>query len=42
METFDKNEITIKMGKTIASYKKDIGTLRTGRANPAMLDLMLV
>jgi len=42
METFDKNEITIKMGKTIASYKKDIGTLRTGRANPAMLDLIKI
>ena len=30
------------MGKTIASYKKDIATLRTGRANPAMLDLIRI
>ena len=30
------------MGKTIASYKKDISTLRTGRANPAMLDLIRI
>ena len=30
------------MSKTIASYKKDIGTLRTGRANPAMLDLIRI
>ena len=30
------------MGKTIASYKKDIATLRTGRANPAMLDLIKI
>ena len=32
----------MKMGKTIASYKKDIATLRTGRANPAMLDLIRI
>ena len=30
------------MAKTITSYKKDIGTLRTGRANPSMLDLIRV
>ena len=30
------------MGKTIASFKKDIATLRTGRANPAMLDLIKI
>ena len=42
METFDKKEISIKMAKTITSYKKDIGTLRTGRANPSMLDLIRV
>ena len=30
------------MNKSIASFKKDLGTLRTGRANPAMLDLIRV
>ena len=42
MDIFDIKELTIKMGKTIASYKKDISTLRTGRANPAMLDLIRI
>ena len=42
MDIFDIKELTIKMGKTIASYKKDISTLRTGRANPAMLDLIKI
>ena len=42
MATFDKNEIIQKMNKSIASFKKDLGTLRTGRANPAMLDLIRV
>ncbi|OUW49188.1 MAG: ribosome recycling factor [Candidatus Pelagibacter sp. TMED196] len=42
MEIFNKNEVSIKMGKTISSYKKDISTLRTGRANPAMLDLIRI
>ena len=42
MEIFNKNEVSIKMGKTISSYKKDIATLRTGRANPAMLDLIRI
>ena len=30
------------MNKTIISFKKDLSTLRTGRANPAMLDLIRV
>ena len=30
------------MNKTISSFKKDLGTLRTGRANPAMFDLIRV
>ena len=42
MDIFDIKELTIKMGKTIASFKKDIATLRTGRANPAMLDLIRI
>ena len=42
MVSFDKKDVSSKMSKTIASYKKDIGTLRTGRANPAMLDLIRI
>jgi len=42
MNNFDKNEATQKMKKSIDSFKKDLGTLRTGRANPAMLDLIRV
>mgnify|MGYP003311273923 CR=1 FL=1 len=42
MSNFDKNEASQKMKKTIDSFKKDLGTLRTGRANPAMLDLIRV
>ena len=42
MNNFDKNEATQKMKKSIDSFKKDLGTLRTGRANPAMLDLIRI
>ena len=42
MSVFDKNEASQKMNKTIASFKKDLSTLRTGRANPAMLDLIRI
>jgi len=42
MNGFDINEITQKMSKTLVSFKKDLGTLRTGRANPSMLDLIRV
>ena len=42
MNGFDINEITQKMSKTLVSFKKDLGTLRTGRANPSMLDLIKV
>ena len=42
MDTFNKTEVSQKMEKTISSFKKDLGTLRTGRANPAMLDLIRV
>ena len=40
--SFDKNQISQKMDKTILSLKKDLGTLRTGRANPAMFDLIRI
>ena len=42
MNNFDKNEATQKMKKSIDSFKKDLGTLRTGRANQAMLDLIRI
>ena len=42
MSVFDKNEVSQKMNKTISAFKKDLGTLRTGRANPAMLDLIRI
>ena len=42
MNTFNKNDASLKMKKTIESFKKDLSTLRTGRANPSMLDLIRV
>ena len=39
---YDKNEISAKMDKSLTSFKKDLGTIRTGRANPSMLDLITV
>ena len=37
----EKNYLT-KMERTIQSFKKEISTLRTGRANSAMLDMIKV
>jgi len=39
---FNDKQFGEKMEKTISSFKKDLGTLRTGRANPAMFDLVRV
>ena len=39
---FDINELKQKMSKTITSFQKDLSTLRTGRANPSMLDLIRI
>ena len=39
---FDKNQLTIKMDKSLSVFKKDLNTIRTGRANPAMLDLISI
>jgi len=39
---FNDNNYSIKMDKTIISLKKDISTLRTGRANTNMLDTIKV
>ena len=37
---FNEKNYSLKMDKTIQSFKKEISTLRTGRANPAMLDMI--
>jgi ribosome recycling factor len=39
---FNEKDYAVKMDKTILSYKKDLSTLRTGRANPSMLDMIKV
>ena len=39
---FDENNYSSKMNKSIQSLKKDISTLRTGRANTNMLDTVKV
>ncbi len=39
---FNENNYSLKMNKTIQSLKKDISTLRTGRANTSMLDTIKV
>ena len=40
--TFDEKNISLKMDKSIQSFKKDISTLRTGRANINMLDTIKI
>jgi len=39
---YDKNEILTKMDRSLVAFKKDLSTIRTGRANPAMLDLVTI
>ncbi len=39
---FDSNSVVIKMDRSLNAFKKDLSTIRTGRANPAMLDLVLI
>ena len=39
---FNEKNYSIKMDKSISSFKKDISTLRTGRANTNMLDTIKV
>ena len=34
---FNENNYSSKMDKTIQSLKKDLSTLRTGRANPSLV-----
>jgi ribosome recycling factor len=39
---FNEKNYAIKMDKTILSYRKDLSSLRTGRANASMLDMIRV
>ena len=39
---FSEKNFSLKMDKSIISFKKDISTLRTGRANTSMLDIIKV
>jgi|TARA_B110000444_G_scaffold134322_1_gene126145 ribosome recycling factor len=39
---FNEKSYSLKMEKTIQSLKKDISTLRTGRANSSMLDMIKI
>ena len=39
---FDENSYKSKMSKTIDIFMKDLNSLRTGRANASMLDLIRV
>ena len=39
---FKENNYSLKMDKSISSLKKEISTLRTGRANTSMLDMIKV
>ena len=41
-ESFNEKNYSIKMDKTINSFKKEILSLRTGRANSSMLDMVKV
>ena len=39
---FNEKSYSLKMDKSITSLKKDLSTLRTGRANPSMLDTIKI
>jgi len=39
---FNEKSYSLKMDKTIQSFKKDLASIRTGRANPSMLDMIKV
>ena len=39
---FDEKSYSLKMDKTIDVFVKELGSLRTGRANASMLDLVKV
>ena len=39
---FNEKNYSTKMDKTIQSFKKDLASIRTGRANASMLDMSKV
>ena len=39
---FSEKNFSNKMEKTISSFKKELSSIRTGRANPSMLDMIKV
>ena len=39
---FDEKSHSLKMGKSIEAFSKELSSLRTGRANAAMLDIIRV
>ena len=39
---FNEKDYSAKMDKTIQSYKKELASIRTGRANSSMLDMVKV
>ena len=39
---FNENSYSLKMDKTIEVFIKELSSLRTGRANAAMLDLIKI
>ena len=39
---FDEKSYSLKMDKTIEVFSKELSSLRTGRANAAMLDLVKI
>ena len=41
-EIFNKKDVLMKMDKALNSLKKDLSTIRTGRANTSMLDLVSI
>ena len=41
-ENFSEQNYSTKMDKTIQSFKKEISSLRTGRANSSMLDIVKI
>ncbi len=41
-KVFNEKEYSAKMDKTIQSFKKDLASIRTGRANASMLDIIKV
>jgi len=41
-DKFNEQDYSAKMDKTIQSFKKDLASIRTGRANASMLDMIKV